>query len=180
MGEEGNCLLEPFVKWQTSPFVFFKWAQRLDGTVDNGVISSQHSREHVHALRERCDLIVIGGNTVRKDRPTLDSRLVNGKAPDILIYSRNSNFDTSIPLFSIPNRHVYIESSLEKIKSYSLVMIEGGTSMLEATHEVCDWYVSYIAPKIGGGAQTFGRVEEEFEVVHAKITDNIILWMRKK
>jgi len=180
MEEEGNCLLEPFLKWQTSPFVFFKWAQRLDGTVDNGVISSQHSREHVHALRDRCDLIVIGGNTVRNDRPTLDARLVNGKAPDVLIYSHQSAFDPTIPLFSLPNRTVFISSSLEKINDYSLVMIEGGASMLEATSAVCDWYVSYIAPKIGGGSQTFGRVEEEFEVVHAKITDNIILWMKKK
>ncbi|MDP3466469.1 MAG: bifunctional diaminohydroxyphosphoribosylaminopyrimidine deaminase/5-amino-6-(5-phosphoribosylamino)uracil reductase RibD, partial [Sulfuricurvum sp.] len=104
MEEEGRKLLEPFITWQKKPFVFFKWAQRLDGTVNNGIISSQASREHVHALRDRCDLIVIGGNTVRVDRPTLDSRLVNGKAPDVLIYSRDKDFDTSIPLFSIPNR----------------------------------------------------------------------------
>ncbi|MCX6073557.1 MAG: bifunctional diaminohydroxyphosphoribosylaminopyrimidine deaminase/5-amino-6-(5-phosphoribosylamino)uracil reductase RibD [Campylobacterales bacterium] len=180
MEEEGNRLLEPFVKWQTDPFVFFKWAQRLDGTVDNGIISSPSSREHVHALRERCDLIVIGGNTVRHDRPTLDARLVQGNAPDVLIYSHESDFDPSIPLFSIPNRKVYIEASLEKINSYSLVMIEGGASMLEATREVCHWYVSYIAPKIGGGSYTFGAIQEDFEVAHAKITDNIILWMRKK
>ncbi len=180
MEEEGNKLLKPFLKWQAAPFVFFKWAQRLDGTVDNGVISSQSSREHVHALRDRCDLIVIGGNTVRHDRPTLDARLVEGKAPDVLIYSRSSNFDTSIPLFGIPNRKVFIASSLEKIKDYSLVMIEGAMAMMDASRDVCDWYLSYIAPKIGGGSHTLGAIQEEFEVVHAKITDNIILWMRKK
>jgi diaminohydroxyphosphoribosylaminopyrimidine deaminase/5-amino-6-(5-phosphoribosylamino)uracil reductase len=172
--------LAPFIQWQTNPFVFFKWAQRLDGTIDNGTISSQSSRVHVHALRDKCDLIVIGGNTVRQDRPTLDARLVNGKAPDVLIYSHNEEFDRSIPLFHIPNRQVFIASDLERIKEYRLVMIEGGAGMFSATRDTSDWYLSYIAPKIGGGSQSLGVIQEDFEVLHAKITDNIILWMKKK
>jgi diaminohydroxyphosphoribosylaminopyrimidine deaminase/5-amino-6-(5-phosphoribosylamino)uracil reductase len=177
--EEGNKLLEPFLRWQKGAFVFFKWAQRLDGTIDNGTISSLSSRTHVHRLRDRCDLIVIGGNTVRTDRPTLDSRLVGGKAPDVLIYSHRDDFDRTIPLFGIEGRNVHIEPSLEKIGSYSLVMIEGGSAMLGASRTVCDWYLGYIAPKIGGGAHTLGTVTEDFEVLHAKIDQDIILWMKK-
>lgn len=180
MEKEGNALLEPFVLWQNSPFVFFKWAQRLDGTIDNGTISSDTSRKHVHALRDKCDLIVIGGNTVRTDRPTLDARLVNGKAPDVLIYSQKNDFDSAIPLFGVPHRKVFIEPSLEKVQSYRLVMIEGGAGMLAASGEVCDWYLSYIAPKIGGGTQTLGRVQEDFEVLSAKMDHDVILWMKKK
>jgi len=180
LADEGIKLLEPFIRWQKSPFVFFKWAQRLDGTIDNGTISSQSSREHMHALRDRCDLIVIGGNTVRHDRPTLDARLVDGKAPDVLIYSQMGEFDQSIPLFSVPDRKVYVESSLERLKEYSLVMIEGGASMFQASKEVCDWYLCYLAPKLGGGLQNMGSIQEDFEVLSAKITDNILLWMKKK
>lgn len=180
MEKEGSELLEPFLKWQENPFVFFKWAQRLDGTIDKGTISSKSSREHMHALRDRCDLIVIGGNTVRHDRPTLDARLVAGRAPDVLIYSHQNDFDRSIPLFSVPNRNVFVESSLEKINGYRLVMIEGGAGMMEAASKVINWYLSYIAPKIGGGSQTLGIIQEDFEVMNAKITDNIILWMKKK
>ncbi|MBV5321727.1 MAG: bifunctional diaminohydroxyphosphoribosylaminopyrimidine deaminase/5-amino-6-(5-phosphoribosylamino)uracil reductase RibD [Sulfuricurvum sp.] len=180
MESKGQKLLEPFIQWQTNPFVFFKWAQRLDGTIDNGTISSESSREHVHALRNKCDLIVIGGNTVRSDRPTLDARLVNGKAPDVLIYTQMGEFDTTIPLFNVPNRKVFIASDLERIKEYRLVMIEGGAEMFRATRDVSDWYLSYIAPKIGGGSQSLGVIQEDFEVLHAKITDNIILWMKKK
>ncbi|MDD5051766.1 MAG: bifunctional diaminohydroxyphosphoribosylaminopyrimidine deaminase/5-amino-6-(5-phosphoribosylamino)uracil reductase RibD [Sulfuricurvum sp.] len=180
MEEEGKKLLEPFVRWQNDPFVFFKWAQRLDGTIDKGTISSASSREHVHALRDRCDLIVIGGNTVRIDRPTLDARLVNGKAPDVLIYSKTADFDRNIPLFTVANREVFIASNFEKISEYKLVMIEGGAAMMDASREVCDWYLSYIAPKIGGGTQTLGIIQEDFEVVHAKIHEDIILWMKKK
>lgn len=180
MEEEGKALLEPFVKWQNNPFVFFKWAQRLDGTIDNGTISSETSRQQVHALRDKCDLIVIGGNTVRHDRPTLDARLVNGRAPDVLIYSHTTDFDITIPLFGVPDRQVFVASDFKKISEYRLVMIEGGSGMFEASREVCDWYLSYIAPKIGGGSQTLGSVQEDFEVMNAKITDNIILWMKSK
>lgn len=180
MSEEGDKLLEPFIRWQKSPFVFFKWAQRLDGTLDRGIISSPSSRRHVHQIRDRCDLIVIGGNTVRTDRPTLDARLAEGRAPDVLIYSKGDDFDRTIPLFSVPGREVFVSSSLERIHDYRLVMIEGGSSMLAAIKDRCDWYLSYIAPTIGGGMQTMGPVTEDFEVLHAKITDNILLWMRKK
>jgi diaminohydroxyphosphoribosylaminopyrimidine deaminase/5-amino-6-(5-phosphoribosylamino)uracil reductase len=177
--EEGKKLLEPFVLWQNNPFVFFKWAQRLDGTIDNGIISSIASRQHVHALRDRCDLLVIGGNTVRRDRPSLDARLINGKAPDVLIYSHDKDFDRTIPLFAILNRRVFIESSLERIQEYSCVMIEGGASMLEASRNICNWYLCYIAPKTGGGSVGMSSSTEDFEVLHAKINDNILLWMRK-
>ncbi|MFA6188974.1 MAG: bifunctional diaminohydroxyphosphoribosylaminopyrimidine deaminase/5-amino-6-(5-phosphoribosylamino)uracil reductase RibD [Sulfuricurvum sp.] len=180
MEKEGQSLLEPFVQWQTKPFVFFKWAQRLDGTVDGGTISSMASREHVHRLREKCELIVIGGNTVRSDRPTLDARMVNGKAPDVLIYSRETDFDLSIPLFAVSERRVFIESTLERINEYSLVMVEGGGAMMEATRDICDWYLCYIAPKIGGGNLTIGQATEDFEVMSAKIQEDIILWMKKK
>jgi diaminohydroxyphosphoribosylaminopyrimidine deaminase/5-amino-6-(5-phosphoribosylamino)uracil reductase len=178
--EKGQQLLEPFLKWQEKSFVFFKWAQRLDGTIDNGTISSQSSRRHVHALRNVCDLIVIGGNTVRTDRPILDARLVDGHAPDVLIYSKSEDFDRTIPLFSVSDRRVFIENSLERLDQYSLVMIEGGASMMSAVREVCDWYGCYIAPKIGHGSVSMGVAQEDFEVMHAKIDDNILLWMRKK
>lgn len=180
MEEEGKNLLTPFVRWQERPFVFFKWAQRLDGTVDGGIISSKASRTHVHSLRDKCDLIVIGGNTVRQDRPTLDARMVNGKAPDVLIYSHTTDFDQSIPLFGVAGRRVFIEPTLEKVQSYSLVMIEGGALMMEATRDICDWYLSYIAPKIGGGVTTIGHGQEDFEVMSARIQEDIILWMKKK
>lgn len=177
--EDGKKLLEPFLRWQNNPFVFFKWAQRLDGTMDNGTISSTASRTHMHGIRDRCDLIVIGGNTVRMDRPTLDARLVNGKAPDVLIYSRESEFDLSIPLFNVPDRKVHIASDLKKINDYRLVMVEGGAAMMEAVRGITDWYLSYIAPKIGGGSLTLGSVQEDFEVMNAKINEDILLWMKK-
>jgi diaminohydroxyphosphoribosylaminopyrimidine deaminase/5-amino-6-(5-phosphoribosylamino)uracil reductase len=174
-------LLEPFEKFRKDNFVFFKWAQRLNGSVDEGVISSHESRKHVHAMRDVCDLLVVGGETVRQDRPTLDARLVNGKAPDILIYSRSDDFDKTIPLFSVANREVFIEKSLSKIKEYKNIMIEGGEKMYQLTRDEVDYYLCYIAPKFGGSKASFVNLEDEFEILHSEEkSQDIILWMKRK
>ena len=178
--KECDALLAPFVAWnQNKRFVFFKWAQRLDGSVEGGIISSQTSRKNVHAMRDRCDLLVIGGNTVRIDRPTLDARLVGGKAPDVLIFSRRIDFDRTIPLFDVKGRKVFIENSLAKISEYNNVMIEGGVKMFEATKEIVDYYLCYLAPSMGG-MQSFSEQKENFEILNLqKDAQDIIMWMKR-
>ncbi len=151
MQKECEYLIEPFLKWQKEQFILFKIALNQNGTYDTGTISSQKSREFTHKIRDKIDLLVIGGNTVRIDRPTLDARLINAKAPDILIYSHQKNFDKTIPLFQVKNRKVFIEDNLEKIKKYKYILIEGGSNMLEATKDIIDWYLFFIAPKIKKG-----------------------------
>jgi len=145
--KECDELLEPFKKWQKKNFVFFKMAQRVDGST-NGKVSSLQSRTNVHAMRDVCDLLVIGGNTVRVDRPTLDARLVDGKAPDILIISRTKEFDKTIPLFSIEGREVFIESDFQRLDNYKNIMIEGTKTMLELSKPYVDWYLTYMATNL--------------------------------
>ena len=177
--EQTDALLYPFQKTLESNFVYFKWAQRLNGTTDGGIISSKDSRKHVHALRDVCDLLVIGGGTVREDRPTLDARLVNGKAPDVLILSRESDFDRSIPLFNVAGRKVFIEDNLERIKEYKNIMIEGGPKMYALTRDVVDYYLCYIAPS-HGGSQSIHFGEDNFEFLNlSKESEDIIAWMKR-
>ena len=144
-------LLIPFLRWQKENFIFFKLAMSLNGVIDGGVITSLNSRKLVHKFRDRCDLLVIGGNTVRQDRPTLDARLCDGKAPDILIYSREEEFDKDIPLFKIKNRKVYIKNSFDILKNYKNIMIEGGEGMLEATKDITDLYAIFHSPNFKKG-----------------------------
>ena len=150
--EACKTLLYPFLKWQANePFVFYKVALCANGVYDGGIITSKASRTHVHALRDNCDLLVIGGESVRQDRPTLDSRLVSGKAPDILILSRQKEWDQTIPLFSVKNRKVFIEESLDRIKDYRFVMIEGTEKMWKASETYVDWYCIFVAPHMRSG-----------------------------
>jgi len=175
-----NDLLKPFTTWQQKPYVTFKWAQRLDGTIDGGTISSQLSRINVHTMRDVSDLIVIGGETVRSDRPTLDARLVDGKVCDVLIYSRQKEFDKSIPLFNIEGRDVYIASSLDRIQNYKNILIEGGPAMFEATKNIVDSYLCFVAPKSGGTIR-FTNTKEDFRILHSRNSGgDVMMWMERK
>jgi len=177
--KESDALVYPFKRFLHDNFIFFKWAQRLNGTIDDGNVSSLESRTHVHALRNVCDLLVIGGNTVRIDRPTLDARLVNGKAPDILIISRNDGIDRDIPLFNVKGRKVYIESNFERLKEYKNIMIEGSDTMYSLTKDIVDYYLCYVAP-IFGGTLGFKNVEDSFEILnYDKENKDIIMWMKR-
>lgn len=178
--KECEDLLLPFQKYLEGRLVFFKWAQRLNGTFDDGSITCNDAKVHVHKMRGVCDLLVIGGNTVRTDRPTLDARLTGGKAPDVLILSKQQDFDASIPLFSVPNRKVFIAENLDMIKQYHHVMIEGGESMYALTKEITDLYLCFVAPRFGA-ALSFSQSQDNFEILKAdKVGEDIMLWMKRK
>lgn len=130
LNDEGKKLLEPFISWQSGNFSFFKLAISKNGVATGGIISNLKSRTHAHELRGVLDLLIIGGNSVRTDRPRLDARLANAKAPDVLIYSKRDDFDKTIPLFNVPNRGVKISNSLCNLNA-KLIMYEGGENLLK-------------------------------------------------
>lgn len=180
LANECEKLLTPFKMWNEKRFVFFKWAQRLNGTLDNGVISSEKSRTLVHAMRDVCDLLVIGGSTVRADRPTLDARLVNGRAPDILILSKTKEFDKTIPLFGVKNRKVMIMDNFSIFDNYKNIMIEGGENMFEFTKEIVEHYLCFVSPSIGG-KKSFVGLNYKFDILNIlQDEQDIIMWMKQE
>lgn len=169
--EEEACqiLLYPFTKWQKNePFVFFKLALSANGVYDGGIITSHASRSKVHQMRDCIDLLIIGGETVRIDRPTLDSRLVGGKAPDVLIFSHRDDFDTTIPLFQVPNRKVLIQNHLNNIDHYRFIMIEGAQRMMQTTDFLVDWYCIFRSSSYKKGSTI--QLEKKMKHLHT-ITD---------
>ena len=177
---ECENLIISFGSWSKGHFVFFKWAQTFNAKVDGGVISSKQSRTVVHKMRGVCDLLVIGGNTVRIDRPTLDARLAEAKAPDILILSKQKEFDLSIPLFGVENRNVFIDDSFDILKKYNNIMIEGGEAMFELSKKFVDIYLCFIAPKFGGEVG-FEKTDDKFEILNIqKESQDIMVWMKKE
>lgn len=177
--QKSEQLLNPFRKWQTGkPYIFFKLAKTSNGTYSRGTISSLASRTLVHQLRAKIDLLVIGGNTVRVDRPTLDCRLTGEKAPDILIYSKQNNFDPDIPLFHIQGRKVFIENSLEKIKQYKFVMIEGGEGMLKETLDIVDTLLFFTTPHLQKGETV--QLDAKLATLHQRqIGPDTLEWFKK-
>jgi len=159
---EDECLslLEPFLIWQSRAFVLFKLAQTTNGRIGGGYLSSAESLEHVHQMREVCDKLIIGGGTVRSDRPTLDCRFSGGMAPDILIYSREDDFDRDIPLFGVVDRSVEIGDDISFLDTPSFVIIEGGDGMLNAMIDRVDWMLIYQTPKLSTNPLTYSTNQE--------------------
>lgn len=87
---EARQLNKVFLKWITTgkPYVIMKTAMSLDGKIATHTgqsqwISNEKSRQRVHELRDVCDGILVGINTVLRDNPSLTTRLPagNGKNP---------------------------------------------------------------------------------------------------
>jgi diaminohydroxyphosphoribosylaminopyrimidine deaminase/5-amino-6-(5-phosphoribosylamino)uracil reductase len=165
MKKEAYELLYPFLKWNSGTFIFYKMAQTLNGAID-GKISGNAAKAYVHALRDKTDLLLIGGNTVRTDKPTLDARYIVGDAPDVMIYSKNKIFDNNIPLFRIPDRKVFISNDLFKLLDYKFVMVEGTYSLLNILKEKLDYIVLIITPKIRNGLNALNEIDMDFEIIH--------------
>ena len=177
---EGNNLLLPFLSWQNKTSIFFKMAQTLNGTT-NGKISSNRALAYVHALRDKIDLLVIGGNTIRIDRPTLDTRYIQGNNPDVFIYSKNKIFDNNIPLFKTANRKVIISDDLFKLLDYKFVMIEGTYNLLEKLKQRIDFIILIISPKIKNGDNALNEINIDFEIMHENfIGEDKIVFLKRK
>ncbi len=153
--KEALELLEPFLIWQKRAFVLFKIAQTSNGKIGGGYLTCKESLTHVHQLRSVCSKMMIGGNTVRVDRPTLDCRFTGDNAPDIIIYSKEDNFDRDISLFSVNNREVKITNVLKIFDKPSFIFIEGGEGMINALKDKIDWFLQYQAPKLSSHTSSY-------------------------
>jgi len=178
--EACNELIEPFFRWKNgSGFVFFKLAMTMNGRISGGKISCDDSFRLVHTLRDKIDLLAIGGNTVRIDRPTLDARLVDGRAPDVLICSKSDNFERNIPLFAVENRRVSVCASLDSIKDYNFVMIEGGAGMLAAISNSVDYYLFFVSPEMSGNSD-LNTLDLSFKILHSRRLDkDLLIWAKR-
>ncbi|WP_295418368.1 bifunctional diaminohydroxyphosphoribosylaminopyrimidine deaminase/5-amino-6-(5-phosphoribosylamino)uracil reductase RibD [Sulfurovum sp.] len=177
--EQCKKLLEPFMIWQKRAFVLFKLAQTTNGRIGGGYLSSQSSLKHVHQLREVCDTLLIGGNTVRVDRPTLDCRFTQSKAPDVMIYSNKDDFDRDIPLFHVPQREVKVSDNLDFLVHPSFVMVEGGEGMLQALKDNVDWMLIYQTPKLSTNNLTYNTTMK-LEFLHTEKKDvDLMIWSRQ-
>ncbi len=106
------------------PAVWLKFASFLDGKIalPDGTskwISNIYSRSYAHTLRSVCDAILVGINTIIKDDPLLNTRLVDGPSPIPVILDPKLR----IPLSSKVLNHkpiIYYTASLNHSKVKAL------------------------------------------------------------
>ncbi|ELK0871271.1 bifunctional diaminohydroxyphosphoribosylaminopyrimidine deaminase/5-amino-6-(5-phosphoribosylamino)uracil reductase RibD [Campylobacter jejuni] len=139
--EEGKKLLKPFLKWQKGQFKLFKLALSMNGSPFGKIVSNELSRTYAHKIRAVIDLLVVGGETIRKDHPILDARLCKAKAPNLCILSRQNidNFDKNILLFKVPNRQIYTQIPSEA----KFLMYEGGENFLKTFKDGIDMFLIF-------------------------------------
>ncbi|MFK5976091.1 MAG: bifunctional diaminohydroxyphosphoribosylaminopyrimidine deaminase/5-amino-6-(5-phosphoribosylamino)uracil reductase RibD [Sulfurovum sp.] len=175
-------LIEPFLISQKRAFVLFKLAQTSNAKIstdkNGGYLSSKVSLKSVHQMRGVCDTLLIGGNTVRTDRPTLDCRFVESNPPNIKIYSQVDNFDRDIPLFKISDREVSVVDNLNFLDKSSFVIVEGGEGMLNILKDKIDWILIYQTPKLSNSHLTYSSdIDLKFLHQEPKGVD-LMLWSR--
>ena len=106
-GDRCRLLNEAFIHSvsQHKPFGILKYAMTLDGKIatttgHSAWVSGPESRQQVHQLRSRCDAVIVGGNTVRKDNPNLTSHGQSVHNPLRVVMSRQLNLPTAANLWN--------------------------------------------------------------------------------
>ncbi|PZO22756.1 MAG: bifunctional diaminohydroxyphosphoribosylaminopyrimidine deaminase/5-amino-6-(5-phosphoribosylamino)uracil reductase RibD [Leptolyngbya foveolarum] len=107
--EESQCrrLNEAFIYRvkHRQPFGILKYAMTLDGKIatttgHSAWISGPASRQQVHRLRSRCEAVIVGGNTVRRDNPNLTSHGESEHNPLRVVMSRRLDLPVAANLWN--------------------------------------------------------------------------------
>ncbi|MDD5597346.1 MAG: bifunctional diaminohydroxyphosphoribosylaminopyrimidine deaminase/5-amino-6-(5-phosphoribosylamino)uracil reductase RibD [Victivallaceae bacterium] len=169
--EACDKLNEAFFKWITSkkPFVILKMAMTLDGKIatadgESKWITGPAARQRVQRLRKWCDAIMVGGETVRRDRPGL---IVRDAGPD---WRQPLKLIATLTMKDKDLLEYFPDGSARAVSPYSprewhklmhglgrenitAVLIEGGGELAAAALNagIVDKVEFHVAPKILGG-----------------------------
>lgn len=135
------------------PYVILKWAETKNGFIapkkkKNRTpvwISSSESRQLVHQWRSEEHAILVGGNTVLDDNPSLTTRMISGRNPIRIVVDQKGTLPKSLAVFSedakthvLSNNDINFNNEIAKQicnKLYEMnilsVLIEGGQKTLQ-------------------------------------------------
>lgn len=154
-----------------TPYVTLKWAESADGFIAplptrEGKekifwISNSWSKQYAHLLRAEHAAILIGAETLKKDRPTLTTRHISGPSPKPFILTRDhrniQNTDDTIQIIEIGDemrtqnktnseppyliRATTLKKAMEILyaKGYFSVLVEGGSQVIQSFIEEDLW-----------------------------------------
>lgn len=119
--EEGLELNSVFFKSleQKRPYVILKWAESKDGFVAQRdgkpiAISNNLSQILNHKLRTECDAILVGGNTLLNDNPSLTARRWHGKNPLRVVLTRTINQSADLNVYKGNSETIIFNEELDK------------------------------------------------------------------
>lgn len=128
------------------PYIILKWAQTLDGFIAPKTrdkqqpvwITNIYSRQLVHKWRSEEMGILVGGNTVMEDNPSLTTRDWEGTSPTRIVIDTRGNLPKTLSVFDNNAETIIINQGDPKVICDTLfdsniqsVIIEGGASTLQ-------------------------------------------------
>ncbi|MDP6195325.1 MAG: bifunctional diaminohydroxyphosphoribosylaminopyrimidine deaminase/5-amino-6-(5-phosphoribosylamino)uracil reductase RibD [Candidatus Poseidonia sp.] len=173
MEAEAHEQMRAFMHWCTyrRPLVTVKMALDANGSVDDRAVEAQRftSRgclEKVHELRRDCDAVLVGVETVNRDDPQLNVRLVPAERQPLRVVID-------------PNQRINSSAQLVVDEGETLLMQGEFTGLSSLLHQLADREVQRIL--VEGGPTTVhrfleaGLVDEVFlvhsEVIHQEPID---------
>ena len=175
---KGNDLLLPFLELKkNNSFCIYKIAQRLNGSFKNGIISSIESRIYSHKLRNIANRILISQKTILDDNPMLDSRLVNGRAPEICVIGKENKLNKNLNIF-LANRKIQFINNIDDLNFKGFSIIEGGGKLFKTMEKKIKYILVFISPKMMEGvnfqSNFSGRILNSFN-----LGEDVVIWIQK-
>ena len=157
--DEVSASLGPYLHQRRAgrPWVVLKLAATLDGRIGapDGTsqwITSPQARADAHALRARCDAVLVGAGTVRADNPSLTVRDAPGTDPRRFVLGTAPSGANIHPCTEVSGP---LPEVLEALAAQGVVelLVEGGAHVAGEFHRLglVDEYVVYLAPALMGG-----------------------------
>ncbi len=159
------------------PYVTMKIAQTIDGYIaDKNYefkwITTEESRAYVHGLRNEYDAVLVGRNTLDKDNPKLNVRLVKGRDPYRIVVDTRLASLTNRKIFKdeLRQKTIVITASRHDFKK-AAALINKGITIIEADSssgviDLQDALAKLYKKDIGsilveGGAETYNYFLEQ-------------------
>ena len=188
--EKASKLNEAYIKYMKSkrPFVILKVAMSIDGKIatstgDSKYITSKEARKYVHQIRNDVDAIMVGINTIIRDNPILDSRLVKGKNPIKIIVDSTLKMVEKAKVLEDPSKVIIAttnsapKAKIEKFqqKGVRIMIVKTKRGMVDLDELMKELAKSEIGSiMIEGGAQLSGNALAD------KIVDKMIVFTAPK
>jgi len=149
------------------PFITIKWAESIDGYIDNNGLQTQISCAETsiftHQLRKENQAILVGRATVENDNPSLTTRNVSGRNPTRIILDPNNKLTKVHKVFNDESKTIVynktandsisveqvhlLDFKLETIlndlykKNIQSVLVEGGAYTIKQFLDANEWNI---------------------------------------
>lgn len=188
--DQAKKLNEAYIKYMKTkkPFVILKLAMSLDGKIatstgDSKYITGREARKYVHELRNETDAVMVGINTVIRDNPLLDSRLVKGKNPVKVIVDSTLKISERAKVLKDPSKVIIAttqkaaKNKIEKLqhKGIRVVILKPKKGLVDLKELIKELGTSEVASvMIEGGAELSGNAIKE------GIVDKVLIFTAPK